>query len=259
LQIVAGDDVPGNVKDTVIWNVDVIESAITLNLKVFLEGPFNGSLMQPDLNSSGIIPLSQPYSSYPWNYGGGESVVAIPGINVTDWILIELRDAADAGSATSATTIARQAAFVTSGGVVIGTDGSEDLQFKVAVNQQLFTVIYHRDHISVMSANALVETDGIYSYDFSTSADQVYGGAAGYKELTAGIWGMVAGDANNDGVINDLDNNNYWKISAGDSGYYSADFNMNTQVDNVDKNELWLINSGMGAKSTVNYKCQVPE
>jgi hypothetical protein len=34
---------------------------------------------------------------------------------------------------------------------------------------------------------------------------------------------------------------------------------MNTQVDNVDKNELWLINSGMGAKSTVNYKCQVPE
>ena len=259
LRIVAGDEVPGNEKDTVIWNVDVIESAITLNLKIFLEGPFNGNSMEPDLNNSGIIPLWQPYSIYPWYYGGGESVVAVPGINVTDWILIELRDAADASSATSSTTIAKQAAFVTSNGVVIGIGGSEDLQFKVAVNQQLFVIIYHRDHISVMSANALVESDGVYSYDFSTSADQVYGGDAGYKELTTGIYGMVTGDANNDGVVDDLDKNDYWKISAGEYGYYQADFNMNTQVDNVDKNDFWQVNSGTGVKSVKIYKCQVPE
>jgi len=186
-------------------------------------------------------------------------VVAVPGINVTDWILIELRDAADASSATSSTTIAKQAAFVTSNGVVIGIGGSEDLQFKVAVNQQLFVIIYHRDHISVMSANALVESDGVYSYDFSTSADQVYGGDAGYKELTTGIYGMVTGDANNDGVVDDLDKNDYWKISAGEYGYYQADFNMNTQVDNVDKNDFWQVNSGTGVKSVKIYKCQVPE
>ncbi|MBN2174518.1 MAG: hypothetical protein JW731_10310, partial [Bacteroidales bacterium] len=65
---------------------------ITMDLQVFLEGPYNGSGMDTWLNDASKIPLTQPYNTSPWNYGGGESVAAIPS-NVVDWILIELRDA----------------------------------------------------------------------------------------------------------------------------------------------------------------------
>ncbi len=251
IKIIAGDDVPGNEKDTVIWNVEVIESAVTLNLKVFLEGPFDGGAMQPGLNSGGVIPLSQPYDSQPWNYTGTESVISVPGINVIDWVLVELRDANNANSAGSGTVIARQAAFVNSDGTIIGMDGSSDLRFNTDVSQQLFVVIYHRDHLAIMSASPLTETDGVYTYDFTTSSAKVYGGTAGYKELIPGIWGMVAGDANNDGAVDDTDNNDYWNITAGNAGYYLSDHNLNTEVDNEDKNDFWLPNK--------IYVSQVPE
>ena len=38
---------------------------ISLNLKVFLEGPFNGTGMNTDLNTTGLIPLAQPYNGVP--------------------------------------------------------------------------------------------------------------------------------------------------------------------------------------------------
>ncbi len=44
-----------------------------LDLQVFLEGPFSGSDMNTGLNSSGNIPLSQPYNVPPCNYAGTES------------------------------------------------------------------------------------------------------------------------------------------------------------------------------------------
>ncbi len=251
VKIVAGDDVPGNEKDTVVWSVEVIESAITMNLKIFLEGPYSGGVMQPYLNNNGVIPLSQPYSLSPWNYNGTESVVAVPGINVVDWILVELRDATDTTSANSGSVVTRQAAFVTSDGTVIGTDGSADLRFNVQINQQLFVVIYHRDHLAIMSSAGLTESNGVYSYDFTTSQHKVVGGSAGYKEIASGVWGLVAGDANNDGVVDDLDNNNYWKMSAGKAGYYLSDHNLNAEVENRDKNDLWLPNKV--------YVSQVPQ
>ncbi len=101
--------------------------AITLDLIVdvtaLLEGPFDGSEMQASLNEEGIIPLNQPFNVAPWNYAGGESMAVIPKTNVVDWVLVELRDATDAVSATSATTVARQAAFLKNNGVIVGMDG----------------------------------------------------------------------------------------------------------------------------------------
>ncbi len=176
-------------------------SGINLNLLVYLEGPFSGSEMVTTLNSEGYLPLSQPFNSAPWNYNGTESVLAIPNPNVVDWIYVQLRDAASAGEALPSTTIASQAAFLLKDGSVVGINGSSMLQFNISFSHQLFIIIWHRNHLGIMSANAATQSSGIYSYDFSTSAAKVHGGSAGYRNMQGGVWGMAAGDATHDGLI----------------------------------------------------------
>ena len=90
-----------------------LNAQITLNLKAFLEGPFNGSAMNTALNVQNLIPLGQPYNVSPWNYTGTEQVGSIPNANVVDWVLVELRETTgDASTATQDKMINRQAAFI---------------------------------------------------------------------------------------------------------------------------------------------------
>lgn len=227
--------------------VEGVTISINLDLLVFLEGPYSGSEMGTTINTEGVIPLSQPYNSTPWNYSGTESVLSIPNPNVTDWVLVELRDAANAGSATPATRIAWQAAFLLKDGSVVGTDGSSILQFNNSFSQQLFAIVWHRNHLGIMSANDVTESGGIYSYDFSISSGQVHGGAAGYKYISGGVWGMVAGDATHDGLIN-LSDKTLWTTFAGTKGYLDSDFNRNAQVNNPDKNNYWLPNQTLSSQ-----------
>lgn len=232
----------------------------SLDLKVFLNGPFNGTNMNATLNSNGFIPLNQPYNSAPWLYNGTEAVATIPNSNVVDWILIELRDAANAASATSATMVEMKAAFLLRNGSIVGLDGSSLVQSSVTITQNLFVVIWHRHHLGIMSANPLSSGGGIYTYDFSTGPGQVTGGSLGYKQLATGIWGMVGGDGNSDDQVNSLDKNDIWAPQAGFSGYVQGDFNMDSQVNNNDKNDIWAINAGTGGQVPDNgYKCGVPE
>ena len=63
---------------------------IILDLKANLEGPFNGTDMNTDLNPW-MIPNNQPYNTSPWYYNGSESFAAVPNGDVVDWILVELR------------------------------------------------------------------------------------------------------------------------------------------------------------------------
>ncbi len=86
---------------------------------------------------------------------------------------------------------------------------------------------------------------GQYTYDFSAP------GAAwqnGTKDLMDGWFGMVAGDANADGSVDNVDKNDWWIPQAGSSGYFEADFSMDSNVDNVDKNDLWVPNGGNGTQ-----------
>ena len=238
------------------------QSGSGINLRAFLEGPFNGAAMNTTLNTGGYIPLAQPYNQPPWNYMGTEAVASIPNINVTDWILIELRDAPDAASANSATMISQQAAFLLNDGSVVNTDGSSILQFSnVTIQHSLFAVLWHRNHIGIMSAVPLTEAGGIYSYDFTTDAGQVHGSSLAHKQIATGIWGMAAGDGNADGQINNGDKNDVWAVQAGASGYMAGDFNMDSQVNNGDKNDLWVPNTGMGGQvpDDRSPKCYVPE
>jgi hypothetical protein len=210
-----------------------------------LEGPFNGTSMTTSLNS--ILPLNQPYGVSPWNYAGTESVAAIPKVNVVDWVLVELRDAADAASAISPTMMDRQAAFLLNNGRVVGLDGSSTLQFSNSLTQQLFVVIWHRNHLGMMSSNFLSESEGIYSYNFSTGATQAYGSTDAHKQISPGVWGMIGGDGNRDGNITTTDKTPVWNTQSGTQGYLESDYNLDSQTDNKDKDDVWIPNLGMGS------------
>jgi PKD repeat protein len=226
--------------------INVLSPDFYLDIKVLLEGAFNGLDMNTNLTSLNDFPLSQPYSGSPWNYLGTENAAVIPA-DVVDWILVELRDATSAASATATTRIARHAAFLVSDGSVVGLDGISNLQFTNSIIQQLFVIIWHRNHLAVLSAYPLIKTGNVYSYDFITGAEQAFGIGA-QKMLAEGIYSLISGDANSDGIVDDLDKTISWQSEAGLSGYLSSDLNMDGQSSNQDKNQIWLPNWGKGSQ-----------
>ncbi len=233
-----------------IWSFTTEDNRIDLDLTVYLEGPYDGTDMDTDLNPE-LIPLSQPYNDpLKWDYQGMEIVDSIPNVNVVDWVLIELRETTgDASTARPGTMIARQAAFLLNDGSVVGLDGTDNAcVVSSPITNNLFVVIYHRNHLEIMSANPLSESGGVYTYDFTTPEGQAYGTDA--QKNLGGNYGMYAGDGDANDTVEIADINNTWNLQAGKNGYYSGDFDMDSEVNNIDKNDVWLNNIGMA--------CQMP-
>ncbi|MBE0652444.1 MAG: hypothetical protein IH594_01520 [Bacteroidales bacterium] len=228
--------------------------------------------METSLNSQDFISLTQPYNpplpyydedSPVWLYSGSESVAAVP-LDVVDWVLVQLRDADAPENATSTTVIGQQAGFVLTDGTVVGLDGVSELSFAASFSQNLYAVVFQRNHLGIISASGLSESGGVYSYDFSTGANQVLGGSNGHKELETGIWGMVAGDGNGNGIIQNTDETAVWKTDLGQSGYMGGDFDLNGIVQNTDETNYWKVNLGSGGQTPSKsnkegYRSQVPE
>ncbi|MCD4788516.1 MAG: hypothetical protein K8R37_00840, partial [Bacteroidales bacterium] len=222
---------------------------ILVDLTAFLEGPYNGSDMNTSLNAAGLIPFNQPYYSDPsakWYYTGTESVSMIPNTDITDWVLVELRDAPTAPLATGATMVDQRAAFVLKDASIVATDGSSLIKFYTMFVNNPFVVVWHRNHLGVLSANPMNLIGlGLYSYDFTTPAGQAY--LNGQKNLGGTIYGLFGGDGKPDELI-DANDKTVWTLQAGTTGYLESDYNMDTQVDNKDKNDVWVPNIGQGTQ-----------
>jgi hypothetical protein len=218
---------------------------IEVQIKLFLEGPFVSNEMITNLNVLGMIPLNQPYNVSPWNYNGSESVIAIPNSDIVDWIFVELRETpGGASTATPATLIAQQAGFVLKNGYIVSVDGYSIMVFDVLPTQNIFAVVYHRNHLGIQSAAPMNQLGNVYNFDFTAGENQVYGLGHAHKQLAVDVWGMVVGDANADGEIDNKDKNDYWETQLSGNGYYLGDFDMDGVVDMDDKNNKWEINSG---------------
>jgi len=220
---------------------------VELNLNVILEGPFNGFDMNTDLYSLGLIPLSQPFNSNPganWFYTGSESVGSIPP-NVVDWVLVELRDAESAIAAHGSTTLLQQACFLLSDGSVVDLDGNSNLFFPgLTYTEGLFPVIWHRNHLGVISSDMVPRVGGTYTWDFSVTGGAFSNTGPGQKDLGGGTFGMFSGDANGQQVIDPTTDLPVWAVDAGTWGYLEGDFNLNSQVNNIDKNDFLVPNIG---------------
>jgi subtilisin family serine protease len=218
---------------------------INVGLTAMVEGGFEGSSMTTYLNNAGLLPLTQPFNTAPWNYAGSESVAVIPNSDVADWVLVELRETTGSASdATPATMVSRQAGFLLNDGSIVDIDGSSMLRFDVVVNDNLFVIVHHRNHLGIMSANPVIQTAGNYMHDFTTGSGQAHGDINAQKQILPGVWGMIAGDINADGIINMADKSPEWDVLAGEAGYHKADLNFDGQVNNMDKDDFLIPNQG---------------
>ena len=122
----------------------------SVELTIFLEGPYNSPNMNHVLDSS--IPLSQPYTGSPWSYSGTETtdLTFITTNNIVDWVYIELRSGASASTATN--VVARRAALVKDTGVIIDTNGSTEIDFGGVPSGDYYIAVFHRNHLPILSS-----------------------------------------------------------------------------------------------------------
>jgi trimeric autotransporter adhesin len=222
--------------------INLTTGSVVANLKVFLQGCYNSGAMTTSLNTGGYIPLTQPYNTAPWIYSGTETVASIPA-TVVDWILIELRAGTDA-----ATKVAERAGFLKSDGSVVDTNGTNLLTFRSVNAGNYYVVVRHRNHLAIMSANAVALNTTSTLYDFTTAQTQAYGADA-MKDLGSGIYGLYSGDGNSDGQITTLDYDIFLPlVKSATTGYNITDWNMDGLITTLDF-DIWLANAKL-AKTT---------
>ena len=238
----AGPEYELDIDNRVHWT----DMDVELDIALMLEGAFNGTDMNTDLNTLGLIPLNQPFDSKPsadWYYTGSESVGSIPP-DVVDWVLVKIKDASNAAGSLTAPIVAEQAAFLLNDGSVVDLDGSSSLDFSaISYSNGLFPVLYHRNHLGVISSDKMIRIGGIYTWDFTQAGSAYSNTNPGEKLLGSGIYGMYSGDVSGGGKVNTTDFL-WWYGGAGKQGYLFGDCNLNSQSDNIDKNDFLYINIG---------------
>lgn len=207
-----------------VWGVSAVQSS-AVNSKIFLQGPYLNGQMSTLLRDSLQLPLTQPYNSSPWGYTGIENVSIMPE-GVVDWILVELRT-----DTTVVSSISKRAAFIKSDGQIVDLDGESQVYFGGISNGNYYLVLHHRNHLSVMSSNKISISGSSTLYNFSQSPLTVYGNEL--ADLGEGIFGMLSGDGDGNGIVNVLDyqtvGNNLFQV-----GYQAGDLDLNNIINILD-------------------------
>ena len=126
-------------------------------------------------------------------YNGTEQVNSIPDVNIVDWVLVELRETTgDASTATPDKVINRQAAFIKTDGSIVGTDGSNMINYGGTISNNLYVILWHRNHIAIMSSGPLTNAGGIYSWDFTNQLQKLF--LMDKSKYGSVFYGMISGD-----------------------------------------------------------------
>ena len=219
---------------------------LRLKAKVFLEGPYKGGgTMSTDLLDNGFLPFQQPFNRTPWDYTGNELALPMPN-NITDWILVELRD-----DINPSTIVSSRAALLAGDGTLRDTDGSEGVVFDgVNQNDTYHIVIKSRNHLAVLGSSA-VALPNANAYDFTSSAGQVQG-LDQMAEPEAGVFALWAGDINSDGLVTVSDYNLFKTEMSLLNGYFDSDLHHNVSVT-VHDYDLYLTNSSKTGVNEIRY------
>lgn len=227
-----------------------LSSTILTTPKVFLQGAYSGGgLMTTKLNNATpslrLIPVTQPYNVAPFNYAGVEKVASQADIpaNATDWILVELRDAA-----TPTTVLAARAGFLLKDGTITDLDGVSGLRFKSIPAGNYSIAIRHRNHLGIRTATGqtfAIEANA--TYDFTSAQANAYQKVgptihnAAMVAVSGGKFAMWGGNANSNttvrltGLLNDA---GQILLSLGSvqsnslpNVYHNSDLNLNGTVN----------------------------
>jgi uncharacterized protein (DUF1501 family) len=199
-----------------------------IQVRVMLEGYYNPTTQQMTTNLAELnaLPTAQPFANAPYNYDGTETISDLP-TDTVDWLLIELREADNI-----AQVVARKAVLLRKDGNVMGTDGQLGVSFENVPDGTYHLAIYHRSHLAVLSADPIPANAPGFVYDFTSNSGRAEGEAQ-LKQI-GNVWTMIAGDADNNQIINSQDFN-IWKQQSGQSApYQSGDLNGDGQVDQLD-------------------------
>lgn len=146
--ILAGKSYNGNNDDFAVLRYNnSVSSSISVDIKIFMEGPYNS----PNMNASLTLPTTSPYTE---DQETVTSIPAIQGNQVVDWVLVELRDETD-----ESIILESQSAFILQDGSIVDLDGSSPVQFSQPGGTSYYISVKHRNHLSVMSATPVSFTN----------------------------------------------------------------------------------------------------
>ena len=242
---------------------------VAINAQVFLEGPYDvdQGRMTTTLSNLGYLPgqtpstffgiateAGQPYDRSPWFHFGAEGDNFIQedevvGLNANypsttvDWVLVSLRADASAES-----TVGTVTGLLQENGEIEFIEGFNICNLDPT--EDYYVVIEHRNHLIVMSHIEVPIVNGTITYDFRNrnSFRRILG--SGQKEISPGVYCMIAGNGDQDTRAidsRDINPNDLaqWLIDNGlSSGYFLRDFNLSGDVNVSDKG-LFLINNGL--------------
>ncbi len=197
-----------------------VPPGILFSGKAMLAGPYVAGigLMHDSLRVKNLIPLTEPYTSSPYNklpIGGaaGEtilpSVLAVTGNDaIVDWVFLELRSNAVPG-----TVLANKRALIQRDGDIVGTDGFSPVLFPTAYSGMYYVSIKHRNHLGVMSVSA-VNFNGCAATHVDFTLPSIYinpGIITAPRKVFGSVYALWSADANNNknvkynGLSNDKD------------------------------------------------------
>lgn len=222
-----------------------INAIVKFLARVFLQGAYAGSnTLNTNLPTLATFPTAQPFTGAPWNYAGTENSASIPA-NVTDWMLIELRDASFLPIAGG-----KRAVFLMSDGSLRDVDGTAGASFTGITPSNYYVIVRHRNHLAVMTS-AQVALPNATTYDFTSAASAAYG-TNQLKQLTDGKYALFAGDMNADGLVTVADYNLYGSNPSGINVYMPQDLNMDKLITVSDYN-LYQPNASLIGVPPVRY------
>ncbi len=174
-----------------------------LNIRVLLDGPYReqASLMHDSLRTTGLLPITEPYSAMglaPTSWIGSAGIpptaLSVQGSDaIVDWVYIELRDASD-----PALMVASRAALLQRDGDVVDNDGTSPLRI-MALPGSYRIVVMHRNHLSVMTQSAIALGTTSTMVDLIDGSTPIYGTDA--LRIRGSVRMLWAGDTNADGVV----------------------------------------------------------
>lgn len=184
-------------------NITIIPCNSIVNLKLFLQGYYNGS------NSMVNVLMNQ-------------------GVNlnsfITDSILVELRN-----------TIGPYE-IVASTKTILNSNGTASCTFP-ALTGSYYIVVKHRNGIQTWSGLPVSMSSHITNYDFTTASSKAYGN--NMIQVESNVWAFYSGDINSDENIDLLDVSLLeTDINNFQFGYFSTDLNGDGNVDLLDSPSL---------------------
>lgn len=187
--------------------------SIQLTLKVFPESFYFGSSLVPNLLFSGIDTST----------------------TLSDTIFVQLRE-----TVAPFNLVAQQS-------VLLSINGLTSIDFTGIQPDTFYLVCKHRNHIPIWSALPIVFSTST-NYDFSSTDANTFG--SNVKQISTGVYAMLPGDINQDGVVNaddqlllEIANANF------DSGYVTADLNGDGIVNADDQLILEISNSNFSSEA----------